>query len=708
MKEVKFLNTRGKEITCYEFEDIAFCNTSLFNESARFYAKNKEYTFAPYGSLEHTEFWDREEEHILNGMSAPGKLLPNGEIQDVHITGLHYAYLNYGRIKLTNDKDEIYLGKGDENFLKSRVREKEVAFPDFWDGDYHFFKAKEFSREIGKHLVVDKARRKGYSYKNGMDAAYTGTFFPNSTTILGAYDLKYLTQGDAITTMVKNYLDWFQLETDFDRGWLKEIITDLRLGYYKEGSRMAHGYKSKILSLSFQDNPDAAIGKDANKIIFEEAGAFPNLLDSLDVTLPTMEDGDYITGHITVFGTGGSKEGNYVAFEKLFYEPEAYNFMAFHNVWDDQTKGTTCGFFHSHALNLKPFVDKDGNSDIETATKSSEARRIDKREKTSNLKTYNRYCAQRSLKPSESFSGTEVSIFDSPELREHMALVEHNPMYSDIRREGVLSDYNDNIIFTSNESLDYNERHPFLDGRLLTDSDLHGCYVEWFTPYRDANGNIPDNLYRVWNDPYAFEKEAGEIKISDSLGSTYIYERPNNFTRTKGDVLVGCFVGRPPDPDDYNDQLLYATRRWNAICQFESDRGNVQNHFKHAGYFDLLADSPDFDWQRELKGSLTTNKGIRLGQGSDRKGNAAILLKQWLYTKRGINEETGKIIYTFHYIYDGGLLKELTKWNLKGNFDRVSAMLIGMLDKNEVAHIDIQVEQVKATNGFFSRMDKFF
>jgi hypothetical protein len=708
VKEVQFSNNKGNLITCYEAEDIAFVNTSLFNETARHYTKHGCYTFAPEGTIEHTSFWDREEERILNGMTAPGKLMPDGSIQQVRITGLHYAYLNYGRIKLTNDKNEVLLGKGDENFLKSRVREKEVAFPDFWDGDYHFFKAKEFARQLGKHLVVAKARRKGYSYKNGMVGAYAATFIPYSTTILGAYDKKYLTQGDAITTMVKNYLDWFQLETDFNRGWLKETIDDLRLGYYKSGNRTPHGYKSKILSLTFQDNPDAAIGKDANEIVFEEAGNFPNLFDCLDVTIPTMEDGDYVTGQITVFGTGGSREGNYVAFEKLFYEPEAYGFLPFHNVWDDEAKGTTCGLFHPHTLNLKPFIDKDGNSDVDSALESTIKRREKKKENTTNIKVYNRYCAQRAIKPSEAFSGTEVSIFDSPELREHIAIIEHNPVYSNIRRDGILEEINGEIKFISNHNLPLNEVHPYLEGVVTADTDMHGCYAEWYTPYRDENGRIPDNLYRVWNDPYAFEKEAGEIKISDSLGSAFVYERPNNFTPTKGDRIVACLIGRPPNPDDYNYQLLQMTRRWNAVCQFESDRGDVRNYFKHAGEYDLLADSPDFDWSRELKGSTTTQKGIRIGQGSDRKGNAAIMLKQWLYTKVGINEDTGKIIYNFHYIYDLGLLKELTKWNLKGNFDRVSAMLIGMLDKNEITHVDINRETTKARNSFFDRMDSFF
>lgn len=700
------LNIDNNIVKAYEFEDIAFCNTSLFTEAARHYEKHGCYTFAPAGSYEHKLFWDIEEDRILKGITAPGKLLPDGTIQEVHITGLHYAYLNYGRIKLTSDKNEVSYGKSDENILKNRSATKKEGFPAFWDGDYHFFKAKELCRQLGKHLVVSKGRRKGYSYKNGMVAAYTPTFIPKSVTILGAYDKKYLTTKGGITSMAKTYLDWFQTETDFNRGWLKEVLEDLQLGYYKSGSRVAHGYKSALLSLSFMDNPDAAIGKDAEEIIFEEAGNFPNLLDALDVTMSTMEDGDYVTGSITVFGTGGSREGNYAAFEKLFYEPLAYGFLPFHNVWDDEAKNTVCGFFHGQQQNLVPYVDNDGNSDIKTSLEVIKKRREIKKKETSSVKTFNRYCAQRCIKPSEAFSGTEVSIYDSPDLREHIAVIERNPLYTNMRREGILVRDNSKTKFFSSLEIDLKDKHPFLDGKINVDKDLTGTYAEWFRPYKDSHGNVPDNLYRIWNDPYAYRKEKGDITIIDSLGSSYVYEVPNNITSTGGDCLVACYVGRPPDPDDYNETLLAMSLRWNAIVQFENDRGEVKGYFKRNGFFDRLADSPDFDWKRELKGKSTfIDKGVRLAEGSDRKGNGAILLKKWLYQKRGYNTETGKPIYTFNTIYDLGLLKELTKWNLKGNFDRVSALIVGMFDKNEILYNNIKVEQTLAENSFFARMN---
>src|ERR1700749_4924956 len=142
----------------YEFEDIAFVNTSQFTEAARFFKKHGVYTKAQKGTREYNEFWDQEEERRINGMSAPGKLV-NGKLQTVHITGEHYGFLNYARIWRTEDnedKKELKNLVKDSPLLKNarKVGKKDLDFPAFFDGQYHYFKAKEVARNNGKHMIV--------------------------------------------------------------------------------------------------------------------------------------------------------------------------------------------------------------------------------------------------------------------------------------------------------------------------------------------------------------------------------------------------------------------------------------------------------------------------------------------------------------------------------------------------------------------------
>ena len=666
----------------YEFEDISFVNTSLFNEAASYYKKNGIYTKAHPASRDYKDFWDIEEDRILNGMTAPGKLV-DGKIQEVHITGTHYAYLNYGRIKLI---DDAKLGEGTENVLKNRTLTgtKEINFPDFWDGDYHYFKALEKAKQIGKHLIIGKARRKGYSYKNGFACAIRANMYASSTSIIGAFDKKYLTKGDGTMTMAVNYLQWLEEYTDFNRGFLTTKADEYELGYTPQGTKLKKGYRSKILALSFKDNAEAAIGKDSDFIIFEEAGKFPNLSAALDVTIPTMEDGEIITGTIVVFGTGGTKDADWHNFEQEFYRVYKHDFMPFHNVWDEDGRGKTCGFFHSHALNLKPYLDKDGNSKIEEATESSLEKREKRAQQSDKKQDSDSYIALRCLKPSEIFAASGSKFFGSDAMKEHYEKLKHDEYLKNLGRVGRISeDAKGNISFTPNSQLPFSDQHPIIeDYHFGGKDDINGAVIEWYPPFRKPDGTVPENLYRAWHDPYALEKDREKMTFGDSLGVTYIYERDNPYTTTGGDIIVAAYVGRPESPDDYNAQLLALVKRYEAELQFESDRGDVMGYFKSHGAYNMLADEPDFDWKREIAGTTGRKKGIAM-HSAERKGTAALLLKQWLYHKRG-TDLFGNIKYNFHYIYDLATLDELLKWNMKGNFDRVSALLIGALDKNEV------------------------
>ena len=92
----------------YATEDIAFVNTREFSRTGDYFLKNGVYTNAHpvYDREEYTRFWDEEEKRRKNGMVLPGKLIKeNGvwKLQEIHITGEHYGYLNYGEIKRSKD-----------------------------------------------------------------------------------------------------------------------------------------------------------------------------------------------------------------------------------------------------------------------------------------------------------------------------------------------------------------------------------------------------------------------------------------------------------------------------------------------------------------------------------------------------------------------------------------------------------------------------
>lgn len=699
----------------YQIEDIAFVNTSLFTEAARNYQKNGTYTKALKGSREYDLFWDQEEDRRINGMSAPGKLITRvdsktgrqyQEIQQVHITGKHYGFLNYGRILLTKDIDTVEMSYLTGNTPKHarKVGRKTIDFPRFIDGQYHYFKAKEFAIKHGLHTIACKARRKGFSYMEGFDCADEISMNPNITCLVTAFDMKYLTKGNQILPMAKRYLDWLEDQTDFGRGYLKEEKDHIKLGYKKEGEgHKEYGYKSELIGVSLMNNPDAAAGKDAKLIKFEESGKNPILKEALSITMSTTEDGSVITGHIDIFGTGGTKDANWADFEEIYYNPAAHNCMAFDNIWDDGCKGTASGFFYPQEIGDPDFVDDHGNSLTEKALEFHEAQLI-LQKKIKTQSDFVRWCAQRARNGKEAFSSGSDNIFPSADIIEHKSNIEHNPDYKYLGRAGVLIRTETGIRFKLNDIIKAEGKkihEPITNFPLKNGQDVTGCYVEWFSPHRDPlTGKIPKGLYRIWHDPYAHDKDKKDITIRDSLGVTYVYERVNNLTPGRGDYIVACYIGRPESMEDYNENLLKIAEYWNAQVMFENDRGDVKGFFARRRRLDLLADEPELEFVAHLRGKVNRGKGINMT--TPRKAQAAIYLRDWLRQLRA-RDIFGNERINLHYIYDAALLSELLKWNDKGNFDRVSACLVGMFDIKECFNMQIKEPQKQTKDSFFNR-----
>ena len=241
---------------------------------------------------EYKDYWDEQIDRIKNGYSVGG----------VKITGDHYSYLNFAQIKLTNDDSKSGFGSltGVVKDKKSLARRKVRTFPDFWDGDYDYYwtihiarngiskkdyenlnlgiNIKESDLTGGKHVVVGKSRRKGFSYKNSNMRSNRYHFYPNSISLIGAYDKDYLVKADATMTMAINYINFIDKHTAYNKRRLKNKVTEeIKAGYeyQQNGIWLTGGYQSSIICESFYNNPGAARGKDAELILLEEAGKFP-------------------------------------------------------------------------------------------------------------------------------------------------------------------------------------------------------------------------------------------------------------------------------------------------------------------------------------------------------------------------------------------------------------------------------------------------
>ena len=712
MEIVKLFDTKVVETPIYDSgisesgayigEDIRFCNTALATEVGMYFRKHGHYPHQPptpkdiddknyYARFreskrydEYKAFWDEEENRRRNGIIIPGRLLPDGSMQKVHITGHHYSYLNYCTIL----HDDTGNKKHKENVLHDKPKFARVtgtskaSTPDFWDGDYHYFKAVELAKRLGLNLVVDKTRQVGYSYKGASIASDIYDLIPRSTVVIGAFDEKYLIAGDATFEMCKNRINHINAFTD----WKKSIVgtgvgskKEIRSGYVYKGSKIKGGFRSVIIPVTFGTNPSAARGKKPFMVFMEEAGKFPNLIDAVIATNEGLREGGIVTGVMIIFGTGGGKPGDWEGFEEIFYNPLEYACLPFKNVWDENMETTTCGFFHGRQYNLKPYYDKDGNSDLIAATEHiKKEREIWKKSGKDDL--YKKNVAEKPISPKESFNASIDNIFNTPELIEHAARVEHD---TDLRigMHGLLiREKTGKLRFYLNGELDKRFVHKPIE--ILTrkvDDDLEGCITIWYHPFRDRDSVIPSKLYYIVHDPYAVSTERGDITHRHSLGCSYVYESVNNFTKGYGDRIVAKYLGRPSNINVYNENLFKLAEYYgctNRQVWFENNRGDVKTYAESHGYLSWLCFDTDIDSPKEGSStSKTRNYGINMTP--NRKLAAIKYLREWLYRPRGV-DELNKLHSNLHTLLDLRLLKELQYWHLKGNFDAVSTMFILM------------------------------
>lgn len=660
---------------------IKFVNTHLLTEMADYYRENNEYTSFKPNSIAHTKLRKREQYRRKHGFDAPCLLYPDGTIHNCHITGSHYNFLNYTRMERL---DESSIIQGNKN-----VATKHFDFPKFIDAQYWTFHVMEFVKNNGFHLIIDKTRRGGFSYIMASDSANTVNCNSRKVVIHVAADSKYLTDRGGLTDFAISDIRFYEEKSPFVRGILSTTKEDFRLGYkLRNGVEADNSWKSALLSVSAHNNPDCAIGKDAVVVKVEELSTMENFDDFMNVTEPAMRTGSFVTGTLMAWGTATS--GNMQVFEQNFYNPLAFHFMPFENVWDRDARSEVCGFFKPYCWGLEglyqgvPGMDKDGNSNLSVGLQIAKQERLDKKASSKSYADYINYLGQYALMPSESFSSASENIFSSEELT---AWEDRLRIDSDLRffTDGMFDESKGKLEFISNARLT-------AEGKIVYDwiqgvprrgnEDPHGCvriwffpeYIEKITPAGKVK-EIPEGLYSITYDPVGVDKEKNEITNKHSHNSISVWMNPHAINGFKS-KKVAAYYGRP-DRLEEADMICYQLARFyncKGTTNVEINRGETVSNFKKWGATSYLAFEPVFVWDASIQEAYSKTYGYSIGDNA-KKLNAIRLLKEYLYEEVGKDEE-GNPVRNFHLIYDYQAILELKKWNSKGNFDRVSEMLL--------------------------------
>lgn len=662
-------------------------------------------TFDEYGTYcdydpstpAYESFWQRETSRRKKGVFIKAKLyykdIPKffdanttdeereSLLQPLRITGAHYTYLNYGRIERTpNDKERARLKREGAEHV-----ETVMGFPRYWDGDYWNFKIDEFIANNKFHLTKAKARRKGFSYKRGSQAANTINLFPNVTVTLAADQLAYLTDKGATTFMAKKCLDHFEEHTFWKRGYISEAIDDILMGYRVSTKGLKNfGWLSNLYSVAIGRNESAAVGKKSIEIDFEEAGKCPNLQKALDVTLSNTESGAISVGTIRIYGTGGTKGANWAAFSKAFYNPKMNKMLCMENVWDINKRHEVCGFFFPQVWDCEPYVER-GNSIIFTAYA------WDKQDKENHFhnndsETHIIYKAQRANTPAEAFINTTENMFASPELNLHI---------SDLINDNATRFFQDgwivvNDLGNSNKAefipkAECIKRDIFGKGRFHefvnqvphgSRDDTHGCVRMYYRPFL-VNSEVPKDLYFVSVDAYKVDKAQKDVTDKHSLYSAQVWMRSNTITPYPNQKLLVCeYIGRLDTMEQNDIVTMGMCLMYNAECCPEAGTGEtVSNFIKYKLRRYLMLDPTNAN-TRKLTNPNNNDYGIVIGDG-DKKYNGLRMLKEFIYEPLSYTAD-GKPIRRLKSISSVRLLLECQRFTAEGNFDHISAAIVAM------------------------------
>lgn len=639
-------------------------NSDKFRQAAIFFKEHGAYTLAPPGTTDYIKYWDEETNRCLYGYVAP-----DGDA----ISGYNYFYLNYSPIMKLSEVEYT-----DRYGNKRTRRERILEFPNFWDYDYYYFNAIEEAETEGKHLVVLKSRQRGYSFKGASMLVRNYELIPGSKSFAVASEQKFLI-GDGLLTKAWQIMDFIDKNT----AWSKQRLTSTRMervsGFKitdEFGKQTEQGYLSSITGITLKNDPERLRGTRGKLVLFEEGGKFPNLETAWRVEQPAVETDDGVAfGLLIAFGTGGTEGGAFDGLKNLFYKPEAFNCLAFPNIWDDGQEQTKCGFFVPSWSNMEStdengkqrFMDQYGNSLKDKAIEELIAQRNKVKDGGASQTSIDRFISERPLKPQEAVLELGKNIFPRQLLMNQLTRIRTNEKLRNMKHVVDLAwDGEGQVKATEKKSGDITTYH------LKKDDKPHGSIVIWEYPIKDP----PFGLYIGGCDPYDHDES-----FTNSLGSTFIFKRVKA-GEAWNDVIVAEYSGRPDTAEEYYENVRKLLIFYNARLLFENERKGIYPYFtnKHCDY--LLADQPDKIISEVFKDSkVQRRKGCHMTKSIRAYGEGLIL--EWLMDEF----EPGHP--NIERIYSEPLIEELIENDGVKNVDRVIALCMTMMYREELYQVKV-------------------
>lgn len=682
-------------------------NMDYFRPSALHYEKYGTFTNLRPNANPNSEYgkWIREERRrIWEGYVRES----DGE----WVTGYMYWFLNYSPMMLSKIRE--YKDKNGKK-RKSKRADRVEALPECWEGIYWRFHCLDQASngglynnfDGGQHMAELASRGKGKSYSLASILNHIFVVGENEEAhekvkgIVTAYQKEYLTK-DGVLNKFVDMANFCATNTQFPRKRLKNSLQEMTwiMGYKDVELDIERGTQNTVLGVSSKDDESKLRGKRAAKILIEEFGTFPRLVDLYNVLLPSVQEGDIVFGQIYMLGTAGDNESDFAGAQEIMYNPKGYNMYAIPNVYDKFNQGKPYFvFFFPGYVNRKGCYNENGVSDVIKALIEILMNRYRVKYNSTDPNTIIKTIAEVPITPAEAIVKTGVNMFPVADLTERLGQLDANPTeYDDV--------YVGDLVFNKEGQVEYKptSAQPIRDFP-HKDNKIEGAIEIYQMPEIDKNTGKPFNdRYILGADPYD-DDESNTM----SLGSIFVLDLWT-------DRIVAEYTGRPLYADDYYEICRKLCLFYNGRLNYEYNKKGLFSHFSTRNSLYLLTDVLDFLKEKQMMKEGYGNKSKGTNASPAINAYARSRLRSWLLSPVPImqtidGEEKEVLVPRLFTVRNRALLKELINYNSEGNFDRISAMGMLMLlreDRMIRYQGDVSKEKQEKANSSYDGNDPFF
>lgn len=633
-------------------------NPSWFTETRDTFVRTGHYTRFRRNSRSWRAFWKEQFIRCKYGMTSHGYT----------ITGDHYYFLNFYRLKDLDNVEEAGMGR-------------QEIFPNFLEGQYEWFHYLKLARKLRMNACMMKARGAGYSEIEASIISNSYNVIKGSINVCTAFAQ---TQLDKLLEKVWANINWLYYNTDGGMAHLSQAKNSnylRRASHYeiRDGQKIEVGWGSQIQGI-ITDKPGKLRGDRTDILMFEECGLWPQFTKA-------YTQADALVGQIgrqwglrLMGGTGGETGPQMEGLRKMYYEPQLFGVLPYRHNFTKNGEYAITSFFLPAFRTIKELslLDSRGWLDDEDGkayfNKTRDLKAQDPEEFTT-------FCAEYCFDGEEAFSLEGNNKFNKILIAEQLASIRIHKDSPKPER-GTLE-----YIFKNGQ----HSRENITGLRWIKNNNGDVQIIEhpiWTQVSYDEQGN--ELKYEKMNGLYVAGIDSIDLGMEDTSALT---KDPSNFCIVikrrqfglKDPTYVAMYKARPNDVRDAYKTAIKLLQYYNCKANLEATRVSMLSWAREKKYLNYFMYRPVATYP-------AGNNPKRRTIGTP--ASVAIIDHQTDLIRDYVNDFC-------HNIWFEEMLDELSRYTdeMKRKFDIIAAM--GLCELGDEDMMGVTPRQIENTDDSF-------